>query len=49
MFGRASTGHFRIVDSGIEMANTFGYYQCKPEEMLKHDEVASVKAFFAAR
>ncbi len=45
MFGRASTGHFRILSSKIETANTFGYYQYKPEEMLKPDEIASVKAF----
>ena len=47
MFGRASTGHFRIVDSGIEMANTFGYYQCKPEQMLKPGEIFSIRAFLA--
>jgi putative ABC transport system permease protein len=47
MFGRASTGHFRIVDSGIEMANTFGYYQCKPEQMLKPGEVSSIRTFLA--
>jgi hypothetical protein len=47
MFGRASTGHFRIVDSRVELANSFGYYQTKPEEMLEPGEIASVKAFLA--
>lgn len=47
MFGRAFSGHFRIVDKGIGTANTFGYYRYKPEEMLKPDEIASVKAYLA--
>jgi hypothetical protein len=45
MFGRASVGHFRILASAIETANTFGYYHYEPEEMLKPDEIASIKAF----
>jgi hypothetical protein len=29
------------------MANTFGYYQCKPEQMLKPGEVSSIRTFLA--
>jgi len=47
MFGRAFSGHFRILNKGIETANTFGYYHYEPEEMMKPQEIASVKAFLA--
>jgi hypothetical protein len=47
MFGRAFSGHFRIVDRDIETANSFGYFRYKPEEMLKPEEIASVKAYLA--
>jgi len=48
MFGRASVGHFRIVDKGIETKNTFGYYRYESEEMLEPAEIASVKNFLAS-
>jgi hypothetical protein len=47
MFGRAIAGHFRIVDSRIEMAGTFGFYSYEPDEMLSPSEIASVKTFLA--
>jgi hypothetical protein len=47
MFGRAGIGHFRIVNSGIDMKNTFGYYRYEPDEMLSPETIASVKAFLA--
>jgi ABC-type antimicrobial peptide transport system permease subunit len=47
MFGRASFGHFRIVAKDIETANTFGYYHYDSADMLKPDEIASVKAYLA--
>ena len=45
MFGRAFAGHFRVVAKDIEMRNTFGYYHYEPEEMLRPEEIVSVKKY----
>ena len=45
MFGRAFSGHFRVLHRDIETRNTFGFYHYEPEEMLQPDEIASVKKF----
>jgi putative ABC transport system permease protein len=45
MFGRASVGHFRVLNAGIETANTFGYYHYESSEMMDSAEIASVKDF----
>lgn len=47
MFGRAFTGHFRIVNKNVEMRNTFGFYHYEPEEMLTPSEVAAVESFLS--
>ncbi|HUZ17689.1 MAG TPA: FtsX-like permease family protein [Spirochaetia bacterium] len=47
MFGRAFSGHFRIVNSKIETRNTFGFFHYEPEEMLSPDEIASVKTYLS--
>ncbi len=47
MFGRASFGHFRILAKDIETANTFGYYHYDGADMLRPEEIASVKAYLA--
>ncbi len=45
MFGRAFSGHFRIMHKNIDSKNTFGYYHYEPEEMLEPEEIASVKKY----
>ncbi len=47
MFGRAFSGHFRILNKGIETEGTFGYYYYEPEEMLAPEEVASINEYLA--
>ncbi len=47
MFGRAFSGHFRILNRSIKTTNTFGYYHYEPEEMLQPEEITSVKEFLA--
>lgn len=47
MFGRAFSGHFRIVHRDIEMTNTFGFYFYEPEEMLLPDEISSINRFLS--
>jgi hypothetical protein len=45
MFGRAFSGHFRILHKDIETKNTFGYYHYEPQQMLEPEEITSVKEF----
>jgi hypothetical protein len=47
MFGRAFSGHFLVLDEGIETKNTFGFYYCKPEQMMSPSQVARVRQFLA--
>ena len=47
MFGRAFSGHFLVLDRDIETKNTFGFYFCKPEQMLGPGEVSRVRMFLA--
>ncbi len=48
MFGRAFSGHFLVLDKDIETKNTFGFYYCKPEQMMSPDEVTRVRMFLAS-
>jgi hypothetical protein len=48
MFGRAFSGHFLVLDKDIETRNTFGSYYCKPEQMMRADEVRRVRMFLAS-
>jgi putative ABC transport system permease protein len=47
MFGRAFSGHFRVLHRDIETRSTFGFYFYEPEEMLEPGETASVLGFLA--
>jgi putative ABC transport system permease protein len=47
MFGRAFSGHFLILDRGIETKNSFGSYYYEPEQMLTPAEVSSILEYLA--
>jgi hypothetical protein len=47
MFGRAFSGHFLVVNRDIDTKNTFGFYYCKPEQMMNAGQVSRVRAFLA--
>jgi hypothetical protein len=47
MFGRAFSGHFRVLREEIETESTFGYYFFEPEQMLEPGEIASTLEFLA--
>ncbi len=47
MFGRAFSGHFLVLNRDVETKNTFGFYYCKPEQMMSAEQVARVRRFLA--
>jgi putative ABC transport system permease protein len=47
MFSRSFSGHFRILNKNIDLANTFGFYFCEPDKMLKVEEITELKDFLA--
>ncbi len=47
MFGRAFSGHFRVVHREIETKGSFGYYSYEPGQMLTTAEIGSVRAFLS--
>ena len=47
MFGRAFSGHFLVLNRDIDTKNTFGFYYCKPEQMMSPGQVSRVRAFLA--
>ena len=47
MFGRAFSGHFLVLERGIETKNSFGFYYYEPDQMLSPAEVTSIKEFLA--
>lgn len=47
MFGRAFSGHFLVLNRDIDTKNTFGFYYCKPEQMMSPRQVGRVRAFLA--
>jgi len=49
MFGRAFSGHFRILSKEIETQNTFGYYHYEPEQMMHARQIESVTRFLSAQ
>ena len=48
MFGRAFSGHFLVLDREVETKNTFGFYYCRPEQMMSPDQVKRVRMFLAS-
>ncbi len=47
MFGRAFSGHFLVLNRGIETGNSFGFYYCEPDQMMSPAQISSVKEFLA--
>ncbi len=49
MFARGTAGHFRIVHRDVETRNSFGYYYCQPADMLRPEQIQSLKAYLSAQ
>jgi putative ABC transport system permease protein len=47
MFSRSVLGHFRILNTNINVKNSFGYYYCQPEELLRPEEIVGIKKFLS--